>query len=555
MSNRVRQLDVGIIGCGCSGLVTLKELICEGHRCTVFEKSNCLGGLYTQAYEEGVFVSSHLLTMFGDFVGREEDEILVKPRMLSFGEYVRYLNDYAEHFRLNSFIRYQTEVQCLSKDYSTNKWLIRVKNDPTVYEFDRIAICSGTYGEKSMPTFINEDVFQGDIRHLKDVRCYEEFRDKRVCIVGSGESASDMILAAAQYGEKAYLSIRNDHGFLVPRYIHGNANGPADLDTSRIHHSIPRGWGVLHTAVDMYNSLIKSYLKCYFVQGGQLTDYDRVRRAGIWMNLKQIRTSHIWNTFGTKNSNLVEALVKYPSKCHRKPGIHSLKSHSIVFDDQTEETVDQILCCTGFQSSFDYFDQTDPLLREASLQARKSHCLYKHCFHPSLGSEICWIGFARPALGAVPPLMELQARWFALLCSNKLHLPEKNIIEQRIEKYIQYLRWQLTPYRTARLTNLTDYLIYSDDLARTIGCRPNFMEIFFSDPYLWLKLMCGPLMNAHYRLHGPHAKPKQARRTILKAKWVKQPNVLYSVMLFFYSFFWFVFGIESCRPVSWYSFD
>ena len=74
--------------------------------------------------------------------------------------------------------------------------------------------------------------------------------------------------------------------FIVPRYIHGDRFGPADLDTSRIHHSIPRAFGVLHTYVDMINSLIKSYLKCLIYQRGKSTEYDLVRRAGIYMNLK-----------------------------------------------------------------------------------------------------------------------------------------------------------------------------------------------------------------------------------------------------------------------------
>jgi hypothetical protein len=64
--------------------------------------------------------------------------------------------------------------------------------------------------------------------------------------------------------------------------------------------------------------------------------------------------------------------------------------------------------------------------------------------------------------------------------------------------------------------------------------------------------MCGPLLNAQYRLIGPHAKPKQAKQIISKAKWVKQPNVLYFTMLIFYASFLLVFGIESCKSASRY---
>ncbi|CAF1526126.1 unnamed protein product, partial [Didymodactylos carnosus] len=424
MSGDCHKLHVGIIGCGCSGLVTCKELLDEGHTSTIFEKSNCLGGLYTEAYQEGVFVSSHLITMFGDFVGKNAD-ILEHPRMLTFSEYVEYLNDYAEHFHLNKYIKFQTEVKSVWKDNSINKWKICVsENEDEIYIFDRIAICSGVYKTKNLPIFKNQELFQGKIKHLKDIRLYEEFSNKYTCIVGSGESASDMILSAAKYGKKAYLSIRNDHGFLIPRYIHGTEYGPADLDASRAHHSIPRAWGVLHTYIDLLNSLFKLYIRCLIYQNGRLTEQDQIRRTGIYMNLKQVHTSNIWTTFGTKNSNLVEALVTYKHKCQRKPGIRELTTNSIIFDDDTEEYVDEIVCCTGFKNSFKFLEESyDSNLKRIAKEATVAHNLYKHCIHPDIGDELIWIGFARPSLGAVPPVIELQARWFALLCSNKCKLP------------------------------------------------------------------------------------------------------------------------------------
>jgi cation diffusion facilitator CzcD-associated flavoprotein CzcO len=76
-----------------------------------------------------------------------------------------------------------------------------------------------------MPNFKNEFLFKGKIKHLKEIQLHEEFTDKNICIVDSGQSASEMILVAAKFGKKSFLSIRNYHG---DRY------GPADLDTSRV---------------------------------------------------------------------------------------------------------------------------------------------------------------------------------------------------------------------------------------------------------------------------------------------------------------------------------
>ncbi|CAF4454410.1 unnamed protein product, partial [Adineta steineri] len=82
-----------------------------------------------------------------------------------------------------------------------------------------------------------------------------------------------------------------------------------------------------------------------------------------------------------------------------------------------------------FQNSFPFIElssDADQDLKAIVNQSKISHNLYKHCYHPDLGDEIVWIGFARPALGAIPPLIELQASYFALLCSNKLKLPNKS---------------------------------------------------------------------------------------------------------------------------------
>ncbi|CAF4675076.1 unnamed protein product, partial [Didymodactylos carnosus] len=69
-----KPLQVGIIGCGTSGLVTLKELLAEGHDGIVFEKSDAIGGLFQTAYQQGYMISSNVVTMFSDFFGLEQDK-------------------------------------------------------------------------------------------------------------------------------------------------------------------------------------------------------------------------------------------------------------------------------------------------------------------------------------------------------------------------------------------------------------------------------------------------------------------------------------------------
>ncbi len=75
------------------------------------------------------------------------------------------------------------------------------------------------------------------------------------------------------------------------------------------------------------------------------------------MNVKQARSSNFRNTYGTKNSGIAEAILYYG--CTVKPDIRSLQEHSVIFTDGTEEPIDEIVCCTGFDNQFPFLDHID----------------------------------------------------------------------------------------------------------------------------------------------------------------------------------------------------
>jgi dimethylaniline monooxygenase (N-oxide forming) len=156
-------------------------------------------------------------------------------------EYSKYLYEYAVHFNLLSYIRFDQEVQQIKR--VTERWAVQIKRrtvDSEWYEeiFDRVAICSGTHQKRAMPTLVGLERFQGKIKHMQDIQIFEEFKGKRICILGSGESGSELALAASKYGERTFVSIRRDHGYLVSRYPFG-LDEPSDLQTTRVRYSIP----------------------------------------------------------------------------------------------------------------------------------------------------------------------------------------------------------------------------------------------------------------------------------------------------------------------------
>lgn len=104
--------------------------------------------------------------------------------------------------------------------------------------------------------------------------------------------------------------------------------------------------------------------------------------------------------------------------------------------------------------SFPFLEQWNAPL---ALEARNVRNLYKHCFHPEYREEIVWAGFTRPGVGAIPPISELVARYYALLVSGErtlpcVHVMRRSIAEDQAREVEQY------PVDSKRLLGLTDYL-------------------------------------------------------------------------------------------------
>ena len=114
--------------------------------------------------------------------------------------------------------------------------------------------------------------------------------------------------------------------------------------------------------------------------------------------------------FGTKDDAFVRALAAGTLK--RVGGIRRFEGRSVYFDDGTVFEPDLVIFCTGFETRMRFFEEP------VAIQER-----YLNTFSPILGASLAFIGFVRPAFGAIPPLAELQARWFALLLSGEVKLP------------------------------------------------------------------------------------------------------------------------------------
>ena len=120
-----------------------------------------------------------------------------------------YLDLYGEKFDFRNKIRFKHKIIQLEKniDYEkTGKWRIVFENIETgiVGEevFDGVMVCTGHHVYPNEPEFENQDIFKGQIIHSHSYRRPDIFQNKRVVVVGIGNSGGDLAVELSTVAAK-----------------------------------------------------------------------------------------------------------------------------------------------------------------------------------------------------------------------------------------------------------------------------------------------------------------------------------------------------------------
>jgi dimethylaniline monooxygenase (N-oxide forming) len=155
------------------------------------------------------------------------------------------------------------------------------------------------------------------------------------------------------------------------------------------------------------------------------------------------------------------------------------------------DEADAILFCTGFDVP------SWPFLGSRAPQGS----LYHRIIDPMLGSGIAFVGFVRPAIGAIPPIAEMQARWVAKAFAGDVELPDLHEMQKRIDDDDAWTR-EMFPKDCGQLPYIVAQTRYLDGLAVEIGCMPSLEDIA-TPRELLLKFFAAPFTTLQYRIAGP----------------------------------------------------
>ncbi len=473
-----------VIGAGPGGVVATKELLEKGFKNTLcLEQASEIGGVFAKSYENLTLTSSVTFSMFSDFwVGEGKSHYFWTKE-----EAVQYWRDYADHYGVTPRIRFGAKVTLVERD-DAGDWKIHLEGGEALM-CRHLVMAIGNNNIPKYPDW-KEQVTEIACYHSRDFKNGEPFRGKNVLVVGGGESGSDVAYEIAQVANKCWISLRGTTGWIVPRKRGGHA---ADVSTHRGIWDLPREYG---------RKLSPFVLKL-----------ERARKDPVFdvladLNEKVTSKNGIWGSFGTKTLALPKAVAHHGAKVvggitEVADGGRTLKTA----DGKILDGVEAVVFSTGYLNRAEFMPE--------GLKSCDPRKMFKHIFHPDLGDRLAWIGWARPGFGSQFPIMEMQARYCALIFSGEMQLPPREemiaVAQQDEAAYLQQFE-----ENAARIRSLVDYHRYMNGMAKLMGCFPPITAYFFTNPKMWLHLMYGPTQATQFRLRGPGKKVELAHDIMRK---------------------------------------
>src|SRR4051812_46379893 len=368
------SMTTAIIGAGSSGLTVLKGLLEAGLSAVCFEQGSKVGGNWvfdndnrqSRIYRSLRINTSRDRMQFSDFPMPAD-----YPDYASHEQVARYFEAYAEAFRLRPSIRFRTNVEQVEPS-PDNAGLYRVRtSDGVERQFGAVVVANGHHWDPALPEPPVSGAFDGIAMHSHDYVSPDEphrLRDKRVVVVGIGNSAVDIASELAKAGAVVTLSVRRG-AWVLPKFAFGRP-----IDQPGV---IPQHW----------------------------SDAAKTRVAELWYRLRvgapgayglPTPDHRLGHAHPTLSDELLPLLRE--RRITARPALARFAGRHVFFRDGARTGADAVIFCTGYKITFPFFDPSFVSAPDNELP------LFLRCFHLQ-HRGLMFAGLAQP-LGAIMPLVE-----------------------------------------------------------------------------------------------------------------------------------------------------
>ncbi|WP_299459292.1 NAD(P)-binding domain-containing protein [uncultured Microscilla sp.] len=385
------QKRICVIGAGPSGITALKNLLDEGLNAVAYDRNQEVGGnwifneneSHSSVFETTHIISSKTLSQYEDFTFDDFDPGVADYP--SHDELRRYFQAYAHHFGLYNHIEFDTMVKhCERIDNNTWQVTIEQQGQTRTEVFSDLVVCNGHHWQPRYPDYPGE--FAGEFIHSHNYKKADPFRDKKVLVIGGGNSACDVAVETSRVSEHTSISWRRGYR-IIPKFVMGV---PTDVFGARTY------WLPTWLRTRLSDLMISLMI-------GANEKYGLPKP-----------TTRFGATHPTVNSELLYKIRH--GKVTPKGDIERLEGKTVYFKDGSFGEYDTIIACTGFVLVHPFFnkDFIDYSSGPVPLYLKMFHANYQNLY---------FIGMFQP-LGCIWPGAELQSKLMARELAGKWQRPQ-----------------------------------------------------------------------------------------------------------------------------------
>ena len=209
--------NVIVIGAGISGIAAGYNLkkSCPNKSFAILEGRESLGGTWDLFKYPGIRSDSDMHTLGYRFKPWIHDKSIADgPSILE------YLNETVDENNLKKNILLNHKVKSANWNSDKSLWELEINNKDQLVNMtcDFLFLCGGyfSYSKPHMPSFINQEKFEGQIIHPQFWNDQLDYTNKKVVVIGSGATAITLVPAIAEKA-KHVVMLQRSPSYVVSR--------------------------------------------------------------------------------------------------------------------------------------------------------------------------------------------------------------------------------------------------------------------------------------------------------------------------------------------------
>jgi len=308
----MQSIENLIVGAGPAGLAVAARLRKHQLPFKIIEQQNTLAYSWKNHYDRLQLHTVKQLSALPYFPFPDDYPVYVPRKKV-----VDYLENYATRFNIEPI--YDTSLKKLERE--NDQWLVHT-NKAIPYKAKNVVLTTGINRIPNIPTWHHQHLFKGEIMHSKGYKNPEPYLEKKVLVVGMGNTGAEVAFDLAEHKIDVTIAVRSPVSVL-PRDVFGN---PVQLTAKKLA-KFPFGLG------DWLGSQIRKIVI------GDLSKYGlQVSKVHPTVQLRETGKTPILD-IGT-----VKAIKADNIKV--KGDINALYEEGVIFKDGTKQAFDQIILAT-----------------------------------------------------------------------------------------------------------------------------------------------------------------------------------------------------------------